>query len=120
MPAHCILFRKAIFSICQVLKVKTISHNDLFHHIFIFLLCFVELVFNIKLRKAGYGHEYSFAMGELGDPLNPKKYLSWGKHLELNFSQLVATVTDDHDLLVVEKNNTDLNLKRVLIPRQLI
>ena len=59
-------------------------------------------------------------MGELGDPLNPKKYLSWGKHLELNFSQLVATVTDDHDLLVVEKNNTDLNLKRVLIPRQLI
>ena len=53
----------------------------------------------------------------MGKPKSNKVRRSWGDHINLTYSELVAEVTDRHDIEQIEWNNPDLNLTRVLYPR---
>ena len=53
----------------------------------------------------------------MGKPNSNNVLLSWGDHINLTYSELVAEITDLHDIEEIEWNNPDLNFTRVLYPR---
>ena len=56
-------------------------------------------------------------MMSIGVLMSTNVSLAWGDHINLTYSELVAKVTDLHDVEQIEGNNPDLNLTRVLYPR---
>ena len=87
---------------------------------------YIDIIF--QLQSLGIIHEYELLAGLVikeenffnFDPnylANFKNYSSWGSYDGLSFKELVALVTDDYSLDLIERNNPHITFERIFFPR---